>query len=219
MTADLELGGLSFRLRDLGRDIAFEKGRVELRNDGINLKSGRRGWTARGGLVIGGGGSPGRIALRRLTPTPEIGSVRIPIHGRRLSLRASDSIDLDDLGLDLELAGDPQRGLGISGEVLVASGRYFEDFTVRNMVISPNINESAVAPFYEGKPLLENLALNLRVRTRGRQLHGAEQPGARAAHDLRPAGARDAGPSRASPATSAPPTAVSASSACAASSR
>ena len=35
------------------------------------------------------------------------------------------------------------------------------------MVISPNINESAVAPFYEGKPLLENLALNLRVRTVG----------------------------------------------------
>jgi hypothetical protein len=63
--------------------------------------------------------------------------VRIPIHGRRLALRASDSIDLDDLGLDLDLAGDLQRGLGISGEVLVASGRYVEDFTVRDMVISP----------------------------------------------------------------------------------
>ena len=167
VVANLELGGLTFRLRDLGRDIAVEKGRVELRNDGINLVDLQARVDGQGRLVIGGGGSPGRIALRRLAPTPEVGQVRIPIHGRRLSLRASDSVDLDDLGLDLELAGDPQRGFGVSGEVLVASGRYVQDFTVRRMVISPNINESAVAPFYEGKPLLENLALNLRVRTVG----------------------------------------------------
>jgi hypothetical protein len=144
-----------------------EKGRVELRNDGINLTDLQARVDGQGRLVIGGGGTPGRIALRRLTPSPEVGQVRIPIHARRLSLRASDSVDLDDLGLDLELAGDPQRGFAVSGEVLVASGRYVQDFTVRQMVISPNINESAVAPFYEGKPLLENLALNLRVRTVG----------------------------------------------------
>jgi autotransporter translocation and assembly factor TamB len=167
VVANLELGGLNFRLRDLGREIAVERGRVELRNDGINLVDLQARVDGQGRLVIGGGGEPGRIGLRRLAPAPEVGSVRIPIHARRLSLRASDSVELDDLGLDLVLAGDPQRGFGINGEVLVASGRYVQDFRVSRMVISPNINESAVAPFYEGKPLLENLALNLRVRTVG----------------------------------------------------
>ena len=83
---------------------------------------------------------------------------------------------------------------------------------------APNINESAVAPFYEGKPLLENLAPGPAGAHRGRQLHGAEQPGARAAHDLRSAGAAARCPSRASPATCGPPTGGSASSGCAASS-
>jgi hypothetical protein len=34
-------------------------------------------------------------------------------------------------------------------------------------VISPRVNESTVRPFYEGKPLLEDLALDLSVRTVG----------------------------------------------------
>jgi hypothetical protein len=55
----VELGGLSFRLRDLGSDIAFEKGRVELRNDGINLVNLEARVDGQGRLVIGGGGRPG----------------------------------------------------------------------------------------------------------------------------------------------------------------
>ena len=34
-------------------------------------------------------------------------------------------------------------------------------------MISPRVNESSVRPFYEGKPLLEDLALDLSVRTVG----------------------------------------------------
>jgi autotransporter translocation and assembly factor TamB len=165
--ANVDLAGLSFRLRDLGRDIVLQRGRIELDNAGVNLVNVEARVDGQGRLVIGGGGTPGRIAFRRLSPAPEIGPLRIPIQGRRLSLRASDSVELDDLGMDLELAGDPRQGLSVAGEVLVASGRYIQDFTVRKMVISPSINESAVRPFYEGKPLLENLALHLRVRTVG----------------------------------------------------
>ena len=34
-------------------------------------------------------------------------------------------------------------------------------------MLSPRVNESAVRPFYEGKPLLEDLPLDLTVRTVG----------------------------------------------------
>ena len=87
------------------------------------------------------------------------------------------------------------RGWPSTGEVLVASGRYLQDFTVRNAVISPNINESAVRPFYDGVPLLEEPGPRSAGAHRGRQLHGAEQPRPRAARDLRSAGPRHARPS------------------------
>ena len=47
------------------------------------------------------------------------------------------------------------------------SGRYLQDFKIKDLVISPRVNESTVRPFYEGKPLLEDLALDLSVRTVG----------------------------------------------------
>jgi hypothetical protein len=81
--------------------------------------------------------------------------VSIPLHGERLSFRVSNTLDLDDFGFDLEVAGDPVDGFGVDGEVLVASGRYVRDFTVRNLVIAPSIDESEVRSFYDGKPLLE----------------------------------------------------------------
>ena len=47
------------------------------------------------------------------------------------------------------------------------SGRYLQDFKMQQLVLSPRVNESSVRPFYEGKPLLEGLALDLGVRTVG----------------------------------------------------
>jgi hypothetical protein len=49
----------------------------------------------------------------------------------------------------------------------VVSGRYLQDFNVRDLMITPRINESESRPFWEGMPLLENLELGLRVRTLG----------------------------------------------------
>jgi autotransporter translocation and assembly factor TamB len=164
----LDLKGLGFRLRELGRDVVLETGVVELDRSGLTLKDLQARVDGHGSLSIGEDpAAPGRVVLRRLFPTPQLAAVQVPLRGRRLSLVASSSVELDDVGFDLELSGNPQQGLALEGEVLVASGRYLQDFTVRKMVVYPNINESAVRPAYEGIPLLENLALDLRVRTVG----------------------------------------------------
>ena len=60
-----------------------------------------------------------------------------------------------------------QDSLSLGGDVRLVSGRYLQDFNVRNLVLTPRINESASRPFWEGVPLLENLGLGLRVRTLG----------------------------------------------------
>ncbi len=168
LTGQVDLKSLGFRLRELGRDVVFENGLVQLSNDALVV----RGLTARidgqGLLTVGeDADGPARVVLKRLLPRPEIGSIHVPLNGRRLSLRASSSVELDDVGFDVDLSGDLQRGLELQGELVVASGRYSQDFTIREVVVVPNINESAVRPFYDGVPLLENLALDLRVRTVG----------------------------------------------------
>jgi autotransporter translocation and assembly factor TamB len=165
---DVDLGGLTFRVRDLGQELAFERGRVSLRQDALLLNNIEARVDGQGRLLIAGkGGAPGKVAIRRLRPTLDIGQVDIPLRGQRLSLRVSDAVELDDLGFDLAVTGSPDRGFAVAGEVLVASGRYGQDFAVRNLILSPTINESDARPFYYGKPLLEDLALNLRVRTVG----------------------------------------------------
>ena len=75
--------------------------------------------------------------------------------------------EVDDLAFDLDLQGDMDDGFELGGEVRLVSGRYLQDFKMQNLVISPRVNESSVRPFYDGKPLLENLALDLSVRTVG----------------------------------------------------
>jgi len=110
---------------------------------------------------------PGRVQLVRLFPDPQIGAVRLPLSGRGLSFHASEAVELDDINLSVELVGSPQTGFELEGEVQVAAGRYAQDFTVRDLVLTPSTNESAVRPFYEGIPLIENLKLDLRLRTAG----------------------------------------------------
>ena len=70
-------------------------------------------------------------------------------------------------------------------------------------MISPRVNESSVRPFYEGKPLLEDLALDLSVRTVGEGFVVAEQhrardprrhPAARGRHAVRTAAGRRRSP-------------------------
>jgi hypothetical protein len=92
--------------------------------------------------------------------------MELPLRGERLVYR-STGIEIDDLSFAMDLSGDLQDSLKLAGDVRLVSGRYMQDFNVRNLVLSPRVNESASRPFWEGEPLLENLELALRVRTLG----------------------------------------------------
>jgi hypothetical protein len=166
--ARVDLTGLSFRLRDLGRDLAMESGVIELRGMEISVKNLRARVDGQGEFLVGmAPGDAGKIALRGAWPSPTLGTVKLPVQGQRLSLRLSNAVELDDFGLDIRVSGDGDRGFALDGEVTVASGRYIRDFNVRELVITPSIDESEVQPFYAGNPLLEKLALRLHLRTLG----------------------------------------------------
>jgi hypothetical protein len=119
-----------------------------------------------GRLFIGAGANPGRLRIISLRPKLVLGKVSLPLKGERLGYR-STAIEIDDLSFALELTGDVQDSLSLGGDVRLVSGRYIQDFNVRNLMLSPRINESQSRPFWYGVPLLENLGLGLRVRTLG----------------------------------------------------
>jgi hypothetical protein len=106
------------------------------------------------------------LEIRRLVPF-EIGRIDFPVHGEQLSYRSPGTFEINDLAVDLDLGGDLDDGFELSGDVRIISGRYVQDFKMSNLVLSPRVDESAVRPFYTGKPLLEDLPLDLTVRTVG----------------------------------------------------
>jgi hypothetical protein len=163
----LDLGAIDFRLRDLGTEVQVQSGLVELSNDGVILHNVRVRLDDGGTLVIGASGvRAGQVAFTSLIPF-QPGDVDLPLHGERLTYRSPETFEIDDLAFDLSLQGSVDEGFNLGGEVRLVSGRYLQDFKVQQLVISPRVNESSVRPFYEGKPLLENLALDLGVRTVG----------------------------------------------------
>jgi hypothetical protein len=168
VAARIDLREVALRLRDLGRQITLESGTVELTSKELVLTNVSTRIDDEGRLLIGVGGvKPGRVAIKRLFPKLQIGQIDLPLKGERLSYGIPDTMEIDDLGFTLRLTGSPEQGLALGGEVFIASGRYIQDFAVKNLVISPRISESSARNFYDGQPLLENLALDLRVRTVG----------------------------------------------------
>ena len=167
LTAWLGLGTITFRLRDSGTEVEVKSGVVELTNSGAQLRNVRVIIDDQGTLVIGAEGvRPGRLAIKKLVPF-EIGDVDFPLHGEQLTYRSPNSFEINDMAFDLDFQGNPTDGFELGGEARIISGRYVQDFKFSNLVLSPRVDESAVRPFYEGKPLIANLGLDLNVRTVG----------------------------------------------------
>ena len=163
----LDLGAIEFRLRDMGKEVQVQSGIVELSNEGAILHNVRVVLDDQGVLVIGASGvRAGRVEFTSLVPF-QPGEFDLPLHGERLAYRSPGSFEVDDLAFDLDMTGNLDDGFELGGEVRLVSGRYLQDFKIKDLVISPRVNESTVRPFYEGKPLLEDLALDLSVRTVG----------------------------------------------------
>jgi autotransporter translocation and assembly factor TamB len=167
VSAWLGLGSITFRLRDTGNDIEVQSGVIELDNSGALLRDVRVVIDGQGKLVIGAGGvRPGRVELLSVVPLRP-GRLDFPLHGEQLVYRSPGAFELDDLAFDLDLQGDLEAGFGLGGEVRIISGRYTQDFVIGNLVLRPRTNESGLHPFYDGKPLLADLRLNLTVKTVG----------------------------------------------------
>jgi len=163
----LDLGAIDFRLRDVGTEVQVQSGIVEISNDGVILHNVRVVLDDQGVLVIGASGvRAGRVEFTNLIPFKP-GEFDLPLHGERLTYRSADVFEVDDLAFDLDMTGNVDDGFELGGEVRLVSGRYLQDFKIKDLVISPRVNNSTVRPFYEGKPLLEDLALDLSVRTVG----------------------------------------------------
>jgi autotransporter translocation and assembly factor TamB len=163
----LDLDNISFRLRDLGSEVQVESGIVEVSNDGVILHNVKVLYNDQGMLVIGASGvRAGRVQFTNLFPFRP-GYFDLPLHGERLTYRSPGVFEVDDLAFDLDLKGSLDDGFGLGGEVRLVSGRYLQAFQVSNLAIRPRVDESTVRAFYEGKPLLEQLRLDLSVRTVG----------------------------------------------------
>jgi hypothetical protein len=163
----IDLGTIDCRLRDLGAQVQVQSGIVELNNEGAILHNVRVVVDGQGVLVIGASGvRAGRVQFESLVPFKP-GEIDLPLHGEQLSYRSPEVFIADDVAFDLDLMGSVDDGFELGGEVRLVSGRYVQDFKVTNMVISRRVNESSVRPFYDGKPLLEGLGLDLSIRTVG----------------------------------------------------
>jgi translocation-and-assembly-module (TAM) inner membrane subunit TamB-like protein len=163
----LDLGTIDFRLRDLGTAVQVKSGIVELSNGGLVMHNVKVVLDEQGTLVIGASGMrAGRVQFTNLIPF-QPGNVDLPLHGEHLAYRSPGTFEIDDLGFDLDLKGNVTDGFKLAGETRLVSGRFLQDFKIQSLVISPRVDESSVRPFYDGKPLLEGLALDLNVRTVG----------------------------------------------------
>jgi hypothetical protein len=163
----LDLDTIDFRLRDLGSEVQVQSGIVEISNEGVILHNVKVLFDGQGLLVIGASGvRAGRVQFTNLFPF-EPGNFDLPLHGERLTYRSPGVFEIDDLAVDLDLKGNLDEGFGLGGEVRLVSGRYLQAFQVQNLALRPRVDESTVRPFYDGKPLLENLRLDMSVRTVG----------------------------------------------------
>jgi hypothetical protein len=163
----LDLDNIDFRLRDLGSEVQVQSGIVEISNEGVLLHNVKVLFDDQGMLVIGASGvRAGRVEFTNLFPF-QAGAFDLPLHGERLTYRSPGVFEVDDLAFDLDLKGSLDQGFGLGGEVRLVSGRYLQAFQVQNLALRPRVDESTVLPFYDGKPLLEHLRLDLSVRTVG----------------------------------------------------
>ncbi len=166
LAARVDLGEIRMRVRGMNGRVEVEGGTVELTSQELLLENIKLRVNDDGHVRIGADGEPGRVRIVSLQPF-QVGEIGIPLAGERLGYRTS-AIEIDDLAFTMAVRGDLRTGLGLSGDVRLNSGRYLQDFKVADLALSPSrINESDSRSAWDGQPLLEDLRLNLRVRTVG----------------------------------------------------
>jgi autotransporter translocation and assembly factor TamB len=159
-------------------------GRVSLRPLQVGLKTAGYEVTLRSGQIVLRGG---KVTLAAIRGTLDEGSftlsgdatldgfvvagLNLRFQGENIPYRSSGTYEVE-ISPDVTITGwrDPAVGFELAGKVDIVEGRYFEKFAINPVqkILSPapRVYESS-APFYAGKPLLENLRLNLTVTSTG----------------------------------------------------
>jgi hypothetical protein len=165
--AKIRIMDVSLRLRSLGRRIRVETGDLSLNPQEASIRNLRATIDDQGTISIGANGEePGRLVFEQLLPTLKIKYARLPVRGERLAYRSPGVFALDDIGFALELEGDLQKQLSLKGDVRIVSGRFTQDVAIRDLAISSRLLGEAYGQS-ESNPLIEDMRLDLRVRTIG----------------------------------------------------
>ena len=168
VAARINLGEIEMRLRGISRQVAIQSGTLDLTSHELLLRDVKVRLDDEGELLIGAGGvRPGRVHIRSLRPEFVWDRPRPADQGDPPRLPRRRASRSTTCRWPCSLAATRPTVSSLSGDVRLVSGRYLQDFNVRNLVLSPRINESVSRPVWEDQPLLENLALDLRVRTEG----------------------------------------------------
>ncbi len=150
----IDIAGLDFRAKRLGRDVHVASGTVTLDDDDLTLRQ----IVTRiddGKLTI-----DGRVGL----PGFQIGDVDVRFEAENLDWTTpSYTVTLSSPGLALK--GDGTH-LALSGPVSLVDGQYRQDFDSLGVIIKPHAVERE-EPFYSGYPLLERLALDITATATG----------------------------------------------------
>jgi len=140
--------------RRLGRTVTLLGGRLRFERDRL-LVDGLRGLVDEGQLQV-----DGEIDFSEM----RFAAVDLRLHGENLPHRVPGQYEAE-LNLDVRLRGDAQA-LALRGQVDVVDARYTRDFQVTRLVLRPKVVEEA-EPVWRGIPLLQEMALALRVTSTG----------------------------------------------------
>ncbi|MDX2022187.1 MAG: translocation/assembly module TamB domain-containing protein [Deltaproteobacteria bacterium] len=158
---------VSLRLRDLGRLIRVETGDLTLNPREARIEKLRATIDDQGTITIGAQGQePGRLVFEQLLPTIKIKYAHLPVRGERLAYRSPGVFALDDIGFALELEGDLQKQLSLSGDVRIVSGRFTQPVAIKDLAISSRLLGESYGRGTPN-PLIDDMRLDLRVRTVG----------------------------------------------------
>lgn len=120
-----------------------------------------------GPVTVGGPGRPpGRIAIASLWPFA-LGTIDVPVAGRRINWSPVSGVDVDELDFDLTIAGDARRSLSLSGDIRLIAGRFLADVPAAPAARRPPPRAAPRPAPVRKASLLDRVTLDLRLRTVG----------------------------------------------------
>lgn len=178
LLGEVTLGHAELVPRALGRLIVLRQGRVAFSNylvclgGGLACRSDDEACVATEGSCrwttpIEGSYDEGTVRLygEARFDQRQLVDLFLRVNGSNLPQRVPGVYAIE-LNTDLTLVGDDQA-LSLDGTVDIVDARYIQEFDlIKNAVLRPRVAEES-PPFWEGVPLLANLALQLDLRSAG----------------------------------------------------